>query len=81
VSAHDRDLKPVEDPSDAKPDDDEKVKAAAGQTVEAKRDIRADRGRGFNGLLHSGTTSDRSRDSGGATRSKDEPEIQPARRD
>src|SRR5262249_46925773 len=33
------DLEPIEDPSDAKPDDDEKVKTAPGQSIEAEWDI------------------------------------------
>jgi hypothetical protein len=33
------DFESIEDPSDAKPDDDEKVKTAPGQSIEAEWDI------------------------------------------
>ena len=37
--ADNSDFETIEDPSDAKPEDDEEVKTAPGQSIEAERDI------------------------------------------
>jgi hypothetical protein len=52
--ADDGDLETIEDPSDPKPDDDENVKTAQRQSVEAERDIRVNDGGRDGGLLHLG---------------------------
>ena len=48
------DLESIEDPSDPKPDDYEKVKAAQRQSVEPERDVRVNDGRREGRLLHLG---------------------------
>ena len=45
--ADDGDLEPVEDPGDAQPDDDQQMKPAPGQPIEAKRDVGPDHGLGI----------------------------------
>ena len=42
--ADDGDFEPVEDPGDAQPDDDQKMKPTPGKPIEAKRDVGSDHG-------------------------------------
>ena len=56
------DLESIEDPSDPKADDYEKVKTAQGQSVEPERDICVNDGGREGGLLHLGRVHSRAAD-------------------